>query len=71
MTERLIPKGCYASFLYEGEMSKIRKIFENDLFRWIALKEIKLNPIGIGMIAIYDRQYYEKEVLKILVPVND
>lgn len=71
MTERLIPKSCYASFLYEGKISKIRKTFENDLFRWIALKEIKLNPIGVGMIIIYDKQYYEKEVLRILIPVND
>lgn len=69
MTERLISKSCYASFLYEGKMSKIRKTFESDLFRWIALKEIKLNPIGIGMIIIYDREYYEKEALKILIPV--
>jgi len=68
-TKRTIPKSQYARFLYEGKMSKVRTTFEDDLFRWIALKDIKLNAIGIGMISIYDESYYKKGLLKILVPV--
>jgi len=69
MTERVIHKSSFASFIYKGKMSKIRKTFEDDLFRWIALKEIKLNPIGIGLISIYDKNYYESGQLTLLIPV--
>lgn len=69
LNERIIPKSLYAQFIYKGKMSEIRKTFDNDLFRWIAVKEIKLNPIGIGMITIYEKEYYENQEIKILIPV--
>lgn len=69
--KRTITEGIYARFIYKGKMSDIRKTFENDLFRWIAIREVKLNPIGIGMISIYDKNYYENMEIQILIPVCD
>lgn len=71
MVTRIIPSGCYAGFSYEGDMSEVRTTFEEDLLRWIAVKEIKLRPIGIGMITIYDSEYFEKKKIKILVPIQE
>lgn len=67
--KRTIPEGLYARFIYKGKMSDIRETFENDLFRWIAVKEVKLNPIGISMISIYDENYYKNKEIQILIPV--
>lgn len=33
------------------------------------VKEIKLNPIGIGMISVYDERYYKNKEIQILIPV--
>lgn len=71
MSKVVIPKSLYAIFEYKGRMSVIRRNFEDDLFRWIAIKEIQLNPVGISMISMYDKDYYKNEIIKILIPVKE
>lgn len=72
LKEKIIDSSLYACFTYRGKMSEIRNIIEDDIFRWIAVKEIKLNSIGIGLITVYDDDYYKEGIIKILVPIcND
>jgi AraC family transcriptional regulator len=68
--QRVLPGGWYAGFVYQGDMIEIRSDFEKDLFRWIAMKEIALNPNGIGMISIYDQDYPQTQIVNILIPVK-
>jgi AraC family transcriptional regulator len=67
--KRAIPEGWYARFMYTGDMFQIRETFEDDLYRWIIINEIQLNPNGIGMINIFDEDYSSTSEVKILVPV--
>ena len=66
---RAVPGGWYARFDYQGEMVDIRSTFVDDLFRWIFLKDIRLNPIGVGMLTEYDASYFINQTVKIFVPV--
>ncbi len=65
-----LPGGWYAGFVYQGDIIEIRSNFEKDLFRWIAMREIELNPNGVGMISIYNKDYEETQIVDILVPVK-
>lgn len=67
---RLVPEGWYAKFLYNGNMFDIRETFTDDLYRWIMLKEIELNPNGVGMVNIYGRDYSDTGNVQILVPIK-
>lgn len=70
MQRRTVPGGWYAGFTYHGDMLEIRATFVDDLFRWIAQKEIELCANGIGMISVYDKDYLESQSVQILVPVK-
>mgnify|MGYP000944189095 CR=1 FL=1 len=65
-----IPTGWYASFIYKGDMFDIREVFIDDLYRWIMINEVQLNPNGIGMINIFEKDYAETSEVQILVPVK-
>jgi hypothetical protein len=47
--------GWYSKFTYQGEMLDICSTFLDDLFKWIALNEMKLDPNNVGIISIYDK----------------
>ncbi len=67
---RRVPGGWYAGFDYEGDMIDIRSTFVDDLFRWIVIKGIRLNPNGVGMLTQYeDQTYFSSQKVKIFVPV--
>lgn len=66
---RAVPGGWFARFDYQGDMVDIRSTFVDDLFRWIFLKNIRLNPIGVGMLTEYDASYFIDQTVKIFVPV--
>lgn len=68
MRNRSIPAGWYASFVYYGEMPQMLNIVNRDFYRWVITKEIELNPNGIGMVTIYDRQ--DMKNLQMLIPVK-
>jgi AraC family transcriptional regulator len=67
---RLVPEGWYAKFIYRGDMFNIREAFIDDLYRWVMVKEIELNPNGVGMLNIYEKDYDATGHVQILVPVK-
>lgn len=70
MDLRQVPGGWYAGFDYQGDMVDIRSTFVDDLFRWILIKGIRLNPNGVGMLTQYeDQTYFTSQQVKIFVPV--
>jgi AraC family transcriptional regulator len=69
--KRVVPSGWYARFIYGGDMFKIRESFVDDLYRWIMVKEILLNPNGVGMLNIFEEDYINTNVVQILVPVKE
>ncbi|SES99342.1 AraC family transcriptional regulator [Natronincola peptidivorans] len=69
--KRIIPQGWYVSFIYNGDMFDIRETFIDDLYRWIMVKEIELNPNGVGMLNIFEKNYLETKEVQILVPIKN
>lgn len=69
-SRRTVPAGWYAGFSYRGDMLDIRETFVDDLYRWIMVREIQLEPNGIGMLDIFEEDYYETGNVKIYVPVK-
>jgi AraC family transcriptional regulator len=65
-----VPRGWYVDFSYRGDMFQIREAFIDDLYRWIMVKEAKLNANGIGMLDIYSDTYPETHAVRILIPVQ-
>lgn len=68
---RFVPKGWYAKFSYNGDMFNIRETFTDDLYKWLMLKEIELNPNGVGMLNIYGMDYEHDGNVQILVPIKN
>lgn len=68
---RQVPSGWYACFSYHGDMLDIRETFTDDLYRWIMVREVEINPNGVGMLNIYEKDYPETLDVKILVPVKN
>jgi AraC family transcriptional regulator len=66
---RQVPGGWYARFDYQGDMVDIRSTFVDDLFRWILIKDIRLNSNGVGMLTLYDKDYFSTQAVKIYIPV--
>ncbi|HWQ29586.1 MAG TPA: AraC family transcriptional regulator, partial [Negativicutes bacterium] len=67
---RIVPEGWYAGFVYRGDMFDISEAFVDDLYRWIMVKEVQLNPNGIGMLDIFEKDYPATGIVKIFVPVK-
>lgn len=67
---RMVPGGWYAGFIYEGDMYEIRATFVDDLYRWIAVKEVELGENGVGMVSIFDEDYERSRTIRILIPVK-
>ena len=67
---RIIPQGWYARFIYSGDMFDIRETFIDDLYRWIMVREVELNPNGVGMLNIFEKDYLETSEVQILVPIK-
>jgi AraC family transcriptional regulator len=65
-----IPSGWYAKFIYKGDMFDIREVFIDDLYKWIMVKEIKLNPNGVGMLNIFEKDYLKTREVEILIPIK-
>jgi AraC family transcriptional regulator len=65
-----IPSGWYVNFEYRGDMFEIRESLIEDLYRWIMVKEAKLNYNHIGMINIYHNNYPEDNRVNILFPID-
>ncbi|SNT19422.1 AraC family transcriptional regulator [Anaerovirgula multivorans] len=65
-----IPSGWYTKFIYYGDMFDIREAFVDDLYKWIMAKEIKLNPNGVGMLNIFEKDYLKTSEVQILVPIK-
>jgi AraC family transcriptional regulator len=68
--EYSVPEGWYVDFLYQGDMFDIREVFIDDLYKWIMVKEAELNPNGIGMLNIYEKNYPKDNKVHILVPIK-
>jgi AraC family transcriptional regulator len=66
---RQVPGGWYACFDYQGDIVDIRSTFVDDLFRWILVKDIRLNPNGVGMLTMYSEAYFSSQAVKIFIPV--
>lgn len=67
---RAVPQGWYERFIYVGDMFEIRESFVDDLYRWIIIKEIELNPNGVGMLNIYEHDYEKTKEVQIYVPIK-
>lgn len=67
---RIVPEGWYAGFIYRGDMFDISEAFVDDLYKWIMIKEVQINPNGIGMLDVFERDYPETGIVKIFVPVK-
>lgn len=67
---RIIPEGWYAKFIYDGDMFDIRETFIDDLYRWIIVKEVELNPNGIGMINVFKKDYLKERKVEIIIPIK-
>lgn len=65
-----VPDGWYADFTYHGDMFDIREVFIDDLYKWIMVKEIKLDANGIGMLNIYPGDYPHNSCVHMLVPIQ-
>lgn len=70
-SQRIVPRGWYVKFLYNGNMFDIRETFTDDLYKWVMVKEIELNLNGIGMLNIYDGNYSDTGNVHILIPIKD
>ena len=68
---RIVPEGWYASFVYCGDMFDIREAFIDDLYRWVMVREVELNPNGVGMLNIFGKDYGSTGSVQILVPVKE
>lgn len=68
--DRRVPEGWYARFTYYGDMFDIREAFIDDLYRWVMVREVELNPIGVGMLNIFEEDYPVTGSVQILVPVK-
>ncbi len=66
---RHISGGCYAAIAYSGEMSAVRHTFSDDLIRWVLIKGVTLRPEDFNMLVVFDRNYFEKQALKIHIPI--
>jgi AraC family transcriptional regulator len=66
---RIVPEGWYARFAYRGDMFDIREAFVDDLYRWIMVREVRLNPNGVGMLNIFEKDYGSTGNVQIYVPV--
>jgi AraC family transcriptional regulator len=51
-------------------MFDIREAFVDDLYRWVMVKEIQLNPNGVGMMNIYEKDYASTGNVQIYVPIK-
>jgi AraC family transcriptional regulator len=69
MDLRQVPGGWYARFDYTGDIVGIRSTFVDDLFRWILVKDIRLDANGVGMLTLYDEDYFISQAVKIFIPV--
>jgi predicted transcriptional regulator YdeE len=65
-----IPGGYYAAFEYSGDMYNIREVFQDDLFRWLIIKEAVIVDNEIGMMTVYPNRYPEEDLVQIFVPVK-
>lgn len=65
-----VPEGWYARFIYRGDMFDIREAFVDDLYRWIMIRDIQLNPNGVGMLDIFEKDYADTGNVQIFVPVK-
>lgn len=65
-----IPKGYYAAFEYDGDMFDIQEVFQDDLFRWLIVKEAVIVDNEIGMMTVYPNCYPEEKLVRIFVPVK-
>ncbi|MCX7747563.1 MAG: AraC family transcriptional regulator [Clostridia bacterium] len=70
LPSREIPGGWYVGFSYRGDMFDIRSTFIDDLYRWIAVKEIELGSNGVGMISVFDKDYNRNGEVRIFVPIK-
>lgn len=66
----LVPGGWYVDFAYRGDMFDISDVFIDDLYKWIMVKEAKINPNGIGMLNIYQSDYLKDSAVRMLVPIS-
>ncbi|MCL2164812.1 MAG: hypothetical protein FWH55_10590 [Oscillospiraceae bacterium] len=64
-----MPTGWYAFFTYYGDMLNMRTTFEDDIYRWMIIKEIEPCPNGIGMIDVFDIN--NPEEIRIMIPVME
>jgi len=70
LESRYIPSGWYEKFIYVGNIFDVRLSFTEDLYRWVMVKEIVIDSIGIGMINIFQPDYYQTQRVEILVPIK-
>ena len=64
-----VPGGWYVDFSYHGDMFDISDVFIDDLYKWIMVKEVEINPNGVGMLNIYRNDYWKDSAVRMLVPI--
>ena len=51
-------------------MFDVREPFNDDLYRWIMVKEAEIEPNGIGMMNIFYSDYLVNKKVDIFIPVK-
>jgi hypothetical protein len=51
-------------------MFDIHEVFQDDLFRWLVVREAVIIDNEIGMMTVYPDSYPVESMVKILVPVR-
>ena len=64
-----VPGGWYVDFSYHGDMFDISDVFIDDLYKWIMVKEVEINPNCVGMLNIYRNDYWKDSAVRMLVPI--
>lgn len=64
-----VPGGWYVDFAYHGDMFDISDVFIDDLYKWIMVKEVEINPNCVGMLNIYRNDYWKDSAVRMLVPI--
>ncbi|WP_169911710.1 hypothetical protein [Clostridium oryzae] len=50
-------------------MLDVCSTFLDDLFKWIAVNEVKLAPNKIGLVSVYDKDYFITKRVQVMIPV--
>lgn len=67
----IVPGGSYMRFQYVGDMFGIRGTFEEDLYRFVMVRELALRDCAVGMLCVFKPDYAQTRAVEIIVPVME